>query len=131
MQYQHQTNPLATDREYMWCQTARTCAAYIQKTYEAELKAGTTAFSAVQAEGTVVTVEYDLESVRADFAGGAVDDGRTLERWADDELVQGARDRACENLDHREFVRMGGTMVHSYRFKDGEVLRAIVVDDCP
>jgi len=91
--YQRQANPDTQDREYMSCYTAD--------------------FSAVSAEGTVVTVDYELGSaVRADFAGGVVDDGRSLERWAEEELVQGFLEEACEKLDHRDFVRMGGTMVH-------------------
>jgi hypothetical protein len=131
MQYERQTDPATENRRYMFCETARTCVAYIERSYRTDLSTGTTDFSAVRSEGTVVTVEYDLQSVRADFSGGLVEDGRTLERWADDELVKGRRDEACQKLDHREFIRMGGTMEHSYRFSDGEVLRNVVVAACP
>jgi hypothetical protein len=131
LEYERRTDPDARDDEYMWCQTATTCATYIEKSYRAELDAGGADFSAVRSQGVVVTVEYDLESVRADFVRGLVEDGRTLELWADEELVAGALREACDKLDHRDFVRMGGTMIHSYQFSDGEILREVVVDDCP
>jgi len=41
------------------------------------------------------------------------------------------REQACDVLVHRAFIHMGGTMVHSYRFSNGEVLRDVIVDHCP
>jgi hypothetical protein len=83
LEYQRRNDSDTQDDEYMWCQTATACAAYIEKSYLADLNAGAADFSAVRSQGTVVTVVYDLESVRADFIGGKVEDGRELPglRW--------------------------------------------------
>jgi hypothetical protein len=123
--------PPDPDDEYMWCQTAPACAGHIERSYRAELDKGTVRFSGVWRTGTVVTVVYDLGSVRADFPGGQVEDGRSLEKWADEEIVAGFVKEACDENDHRDFIRMGGTMIHSYRFTDGEVLREIFINQCP
>ena len=113
------------------CLSAIACAQWIEDSYQAELDAGATDFSAVHSEGRVVTVEYDLGVIRADCESGQVEDGRTLARWADDELVFGSDEACSQRLDHRDFIRMGGIMIHRYQFSDGEVLRAVIIDECP
>jgi hypothetical protein len=114
----------------MLCQTALACAKYIEMSLRTELDQGAADFSGVSREGTVVIVEYDLKSVRSDFFNGEVEDGRTLEKWGEDELVVPLRADACRELDHRDFVRMGGRVIHRYRFSDGEVFREVVIDRC-
>jgi hypothetical protein len=71
--------PETRDNQYMHCYTARLCATVIKNDYQAELDAGAADFYAVRASGTVVTVEYRFDTVRADYDNGMVEDGRTLD----------------------------------------------------
>jgi hypothetical protein len=127
--YEQRTNPEKRDDKHMWCYSALACAEYIKQSFEADLHAGSTTFSAVRSKGSVVTVEYDVGFVRSDFPTGRVENGRTLERWADD-FAKELRNEACKKLDHRDFIQMGGMVIHRHRFSDGEVLKDVVIDRC-
>jgi len=123
--------PETSDDEYMYCQTARLCAVVIKNDYQAKLDVGEADFDAVFASGKTVTFEYRLDTVRSDFPDGIVEDGRTLDEWADEEIVADIRIVACGELDHWDFIKMGGTVIHDYRFADGEPFRQVVIDYCP
>ena len=123
--YQHyrQLDPEADSPDVMVCNTATDCARYIVTDFAARDTGNFTA----RAEGETVVYEYQLDYDRARFEeGGSVfEDGSTVEDYERD-----MRARACGELYHRDFLRLGGTVVHEYRYSDGEIQHRIVIDRC-
>ena len=108
---------------FMYCQTARSCARYI----EAQFKPPTGQNVTARADGDRLIYEYRLDYDRDAFeAGGSLfEDGSTVQDF-DDNL----RANACSELYHRDFLSLGGAVIHQYIYTDGETAARIVIEGC-
>ena len=109
--------------EYTHCQTATACAKLIamRANTNPEKHIGVTATASEE----TLTYEYALNYSAGDF-NGTFEDGSTLT-----EFENQLRSEACLSLYHRDFVNMGGSVVHSYRYSDGEAQLRVAISTCP